>query len=210
MLSQLIRQHKFLILDSIPSIFYMNLHQFYSILFIYLLVAFLTTWSGVKTTWWRMVGWLYEVWKILIVAQSEVLPQHMPGDRRKSMRNLSQVSQTVGQDLNSRPLKYEVECYALTCDIHFLYCTFTCQQSSCQWRDFSWNTLSIKCLGIRNCKSQNYCKHGSGKKILFLSVLKFYLIYSQQPYWLSYPTSIFPNTQLKLIFFDKVYYMLKT
>jgi hypothetical protein len=109
---QLIRQRKFilsiLILDSLPNTCYMNFHQFNFILFTYLLVVFLTTWSAVKLTWWWMVGWLYEEWKRVIVAQSEVLAQHMPGDRWKSMRNLSHVSQAVGQDLNSRPPKYEV------------------------------------------------------------------------------------------------------
>jgi hypothetical protein len=162
--------------------------------------------SAVKTTWWWMVRWLYEVWKRVTVVQSEVLPQHMPGASRKSMRNLSQVSQAVGQDLNSRPPKYEVGVLSTQLWHSFLvlhiHLTTEFQPTN--------KSLCIKCIGTGNCESKNYKKHGSGKKNPVPASIK--ILSNLQPVTLLTELSQLhiPNTQLKLTSFDKVYYMLTT
>jgi hypothetical protein len=53
---------------------------------------------------------LERIWKEAVLALFQVLSQHLTGELRKLMENLSQDSQSPGRDLNLGPPKYKQEC----------------------------------------------------------------------------------------------------
>jgi hypothetical protein len=87
--------------------------------------------SNVRIDWWKE-----RIWKEVIIAEFEVLSQHLPGRTKEYKYELSQDGRSPGRDLNPGPLKREAWVPAILGSnitglnkekMHYLaYCVFHC------------------------------------------------------------------------------------